>query len=265
METTINNQEYQHYRNFWQNNLQKIEEISDLIERSLFRLEKKYADFQPLYDAITDRIDLLTTIYSHYNSLLGLEYLLKLKAIMNDYRKRYTHEGINFNLIYYIHAKIIELRKRSFEEFPKLKHRKEIPALKRSKRVSAESYPYKWITFERNNVYLVTPFDEIEILDLEEVDEIYTDERKQLRINVNGVISDVTDPLSTSFRDKERPNHFLFIQWHNRRKCFAASIIGKRILAKMDSLSAGIKPLQMSAGFKGTLRLFGINHIYIEI
>jgi hypothetical protein len=95
MKKNINNQEYQHYRNFWQSNLQKIEEISDLIERSLFRLEKKYADFQSLYDAITDRIDLLTSIYSHYNSLLGLEYLLKLKAIMSDYRKRYTHEGIN--------------------------------------------------------------------------------------------------------------------------------------------------------------------------
>lgn len=265
MDKIINYQEYQHYRNFWQNNLQKIEEITQLIEKSLSKLEKKYADFQSIYDEISNRIDMLSSIYSHYNSLLGLEYLLKLKAVMRDYRKRYTHEGINFNLIYYIHTKIIELRNKSFEEFPKLKHKQGHSSPKHRARDIAEALPYKWITFQRNGSHFITPFDEVTIIDFKEVHEIYTDECYQMHIKVDTVESDVTDLLAISLKEKEKPNHFIFVQRNNRVTCFAAWKTEKRILAKVDLLSPRIKPLEKNTGFRGSLRLFGVNHLYISI
>lgn len=265
MDKTINLQEYQHYRNFWQNNLQKIEEITELIEKSLSKLEKKYADFESIYDEISDRIDILSSIYSHYNSLLGREYLLKLRAVMRDYRKRYTHEGINFNLIYYIYTKIIELRNKSFKEFPKLKHQQSHSSPRHRSMDTAEVFPYKWITFQKNGTYFITPFDEVTTIDIDQVQEIYTDEGGRMHIKVDAVESAVIDPLSMSFKGKEKPNHFLIVQRNNRVNCFAAWRIGKRILARVDLLSPRLKSIEKNTGFRGSLRLFGENHLYIAI
>ena len=264
MDKAINLQEYQHYRNFWQNNLQKIEEITELIEKSLSKLEEKYADFESIYDEVSDRIDILSSIYSHYDSLLGREYLLKLRAVMRDYRKRYTHEGINFNLIYYIYTKIIELRNKSFEEFPKLKHQQRHP-FQGQRSIDTEAMPYRWITFQRNGTHFIAPFDEVTTIDIDQVQDIYTDEGGGMHIKVDGVESAVIDPLAISFKRKEKPNHFLIVQRNNRIYCFAAWKIEKRIFARVDLLSPRLKSIEKNTGFRGSLRLFGENHLYVAI
>ncbi len=98
--------EYEKHREFWQNGLQLIEEVSASLESSLALLEKKYADFDSIYEEAMDRIDELAAIYSGINTIQGREYVLRLKALMREYRNRYSIEGINFNALYYLQARI---------------------------------------------------------------------------------------------------------------------------------------------------------------
>jgi len=256
-----NYREYQFYRTFWQNNLQKIEEISELIEQSLLTLEKKYADFQSVYDELISRIDLLSSIYSNFNTIYGLEYLLKLKALLKEYATRYTNEGINFNLVYYLHSKVIELRNSSFDEFPRLYHEQ-----KESREYTAEedveSAQFRWITFQRNGSRFITPYDTFSVIEFENIRTLYADDRR-MSIKIDDRIIPVIDPLATSSTENERPNHFLIVQTESGDRCFAARIIGKRILARRDILSSLVKPFTESRAFKGHLRLFGVNHIYL--
>ena len=256
-----NYREYQFYRTFWQNNLEKIEEISELVEKSLLKLEKQYAEFQPAYDELISRIDLLSSIYSNFNTIYGLEYLLKLKALLKEYERRYTHEGINFNLIYYLHSKIIELRNNSFDEFPRLYHDQKESRVNHSEG-DAESAPFRWITFQRNGSHFITPYDTFSVIDFENVRTVYANERK-MSIKIDDRMIPVTDPLAASSPENERPHHFLIIQTESGDRCFAVRSIGKRILARRDILSSKVRPLTERSAFKGHIRLFGINHIYI--
>ena len=78
---------YQRYREFWQNNIQGIEDIIGIIEKQLFQLERQYSDFDSAYDEIVSQIDILSSIHSCFNTMSGKEYILKLKSLLKEYKK----------------------------------------------------------------------------------------------------------------------------------------------------------------------------------
>ncbi len=256
--------EYEKHLEFWQNGLQVIEEISSSLETSLGMLEKKYSDFETLYDQAMDRIDALAGIYAGVNTIQGREYVLRLKALMRDYRRRYTLEGINFNAIHFLHSRIRELRDRSFSDFPNLTH---TPA------VAVESVPperpsivvrFKWVTFERNGSWFILPYDTLNILEFRKANLVPGGRQNRFLLRLEGVDLEVLDLLSSSMVEKTRPPHIVVVGLGDEKYCYAASVPGKRILSRRDCIIDGLKNVRNNGYFRGHIRLFGQKHLYID-
>jgi hypothetical protein len=259
---------YQKYRDFWQNNLQIIEEISSSLENSLSSLEKKYSDLDYVYNDLIEKINVLSSIYSNYNNLPGLDYLLKLKSMLKEYKKRYSHDGVNFNVLYFLKSRIIELREKSFEEYPKLSHKKSplpVKVLSAPDSSMPRDARFKWITFERNNSCFVVPYDEQSVLQYCEVEIVMEKKSSYLKIKINDTLIPVNDLFSSTMEEpNQKPVHFIVIRHKNGVHCFAADKVGKKIMCGKDIISHGLKPSHKSSFACGHIRLFGNRHLYIN-
>ncbi len=245
------------YREFWEGNLQKMEEISTRIEKTLLRLEKKYVDFEESYDELTGTIDLLLSIYGSYNNLQGAEYLLKLKACLVEYRRRHTHEGIRFNVLYYLHAKVKELRGGSLDGFPRLKH--SLPEKTKPPVEPGGFVPtHRWITFARHGAWFILPYNGVELVTREQamlVDEVPGGRQYLARGDVTYPVIDSILPRES---DRGEPPACYIITGGS---CYAASSPGRRILARRDVIRGRLRGYAMSGG--KYIRLFGKNHVWL--
>ena len=251
------------YAEFWHHNIDKIDEINQFIEKGLARLERQYADFQEVYDEIIARIDTLAAIYSNYNSLPGREYLLRLKALMRDYEKRYALEGVDFNAIHFLHARIIELKNRQFESFPAIAHEPEAaipPPAPSAPARDIATYPYRWITFEHGLTWYIARFDEVRVLAARKLAGV---ERAGSRYRAilgtdTSLITDNAAPAPPL--DETIPRFFLVISHNGSERCLAADAAGKRILARRDIISPRLTPLTDAPRSPRYVRIFGRKH-----
>lgn len=261
--------EHPEYNEFWQNNLQGIDDLSRNLEKYFLSLEKKYTDFDSIYSEITNRVDLLSSIYSSYNNLKGRDYLLKLKALLNDYKKRYTVDGIDFNTIHYLYNKINALRQESFENFPaflhdysygtEIKKNTDKYADFLSKEIKAR---YKWITFKRNGSWFITRYDMIDLVRSGEAELMHSDSDIIIRYNKEMIkIIDVFSRFSAG--DREKINYYNIVHFRNEVKAFAAAELGKKILSGTDFISPQLIPFQKTRISPGKIRIFGKNHIFL--
>ena len=256
---------YHKYREFWQNNIQTIEDITKNIQNQLLHLEKKYSGFESVYDEILTQINILTAIYSSFNTLVGKEYILRLKSLLSEYKKKYSHEGINFNTIYYLHSKIAELTSKSIEEFPKLNHSKNIYIEKgKTRRPPKKIRPFKWITFYRNGSWFIIPFNGIQIIEYKNAETFSSYDTNNIFLKIDGKLIEVIDLFSKSPEWREKSINYLIIVHDIGEKCFAANRIGKKIYAKKDFVKAALQPYEKKNRISsGRIRIFGKNHIYI--
>jgi len=257
---------YQKYREFWQNSLQGIDDITISLEKTLLFLETKYHDFDLIYSEILCQIDILSSIYSSNNNLLGKDYLLKLRSMLKNYKKRYTQDGINFNAIHYIHSRIVELRKKSFEQFPRFNHSISLGFPTNEREIPFTNYnqPFKWITFFRNGSWFITNYNEVKIIEFESIKTILRDEHNKLYIKIDDKIHHIKDMFfSSSGDEKKKLNFLIIIKQDNRIECYAATQIGKRILANNEFIAHLLKPYKTISISPGKIRIFGKNHIYL--
>ncbi len=252
---------------FWQNSFHSIEELTHTIEQFLFKLENEYRDFQGLYDALLDHIDVLISLYSSFNNLNGIEYLYKLRATLKEYYKRYTHEGINFNVIYYLHQKVTELREEGFRQNQEKKqclHKN--PSRSRNNLKDAETIlPFKWITFQRKNSWFITPFAEIEIIEARSAKTQYHERDQIVSVEHGGIFYSVIDFFPSSGSLHQKNNYFLLVTTDNGAYCYAADKMGKKIMARRDWVSMKISPFHLNISAKGYVKLFGIKHIFFTM
>jgi hypothetical protein len=256
--------EYEKHLEFWQNGLQAIEEISSSLETSLARLEKKYSDFETLYDQAMDGIDALAGIYAGVNTIQGREYVLRLKALMRDYRRRYTLEGINFNAIHFLHSRIRELRDQSFNDFPNLTHTpaETVESVRPERRSIVVRY--RWVTFERNGSWFILPYDTLNILELRKANLVGGGRKNRFSLRLDGVVLEVLDLLSSSMAEKTRPSHIMVVGLGGEKFCYAATVPGKRILSRSDFIIEGLRGVRDTGLSRGHIRLFGRKHLYID-
>lgn len=255
----IGTRECADYKEFWQTNLHNIENISKNIEKQIFNLEKKYSDFDSVYLEITNQLDVLSSIYAGYNYLNGTDYILKLKALLNNYRKRYTQEGISFHTIQFLYSKINALRDLSFSEFPALDHTQNIDDTdKKQKR----DMPFKWVSFYRNGSWFISDY---KTLDIQKYYHTVAIKDHNLSIKFNNSDIAVIDIFSkTGTAHKENINYILIIAKEgNSVKCYAATRIGRQIYAANNILSSQIRPISNVTRYAGKVRIFGKTHVYL--
>ncbi len=269
-----NNYKYIKYNDYWQNSLQRLEGITKNLEQNFYKLEKQYYNFNKFYSEIITEIDILAAIYSGHNNLKGKEYILKLKALLAHYKKRYTHEGIDFKIIHFLNTRINKLREISVEQFPRMEHiysvREDIPD--ENDRIDPDiqkynelknSAKYKWITFRRNGSWFIARYNKFQIIREEESQP--TDNKEPgIKIKYKDTMLPVLDIFS-GFRDnrKEHIKLFLIIKFNNKLKCYAVNKLGKAIMADTDFITPRLNAFEKSSISSGRLRIFGRNHILL--
>jgi hypothetical protein len=256
---------YEKYREFWQGNLQVLNDLSASLEKTIVELEAKYFDFDIIYDKLVQQLDILSSLYSSYNSLSGHDYILKLKALIADYKKRYTHEGIDFNLLHFLHAKAIELREQQFNEFPRLEHAgRVLDAHVPAPATDPGDLPFKWICFERNDSWFIVPYVHLDRIEYRAAEIIPGGPGAPFRVRVHGNELPVIDLFATVSASVHTPGSFIILDDARRRLAFAATKIGRRIGARRDFLKDLIKARRGSGPVTGSVRIFGVSHLHID-
>lgn len=263
----IDDPSFQDYRELWNFNLQKMERVQGAVEKSLAALEKKYAEFEPLYDEIIGQLDILCSIYSGFNTVDGGEDLLRLRSLLESYRKQYTREGLDFNLVQRLLGKISDSRNASFEDFPALAH-KDAPTVVEGIEDHTEELAlrkHRWITFERNRSWFIAPFRSIEIIPHPPFTILGVEGPDILRVRIGSEVVGIRDLLARSLDEPVPPRFLLLLD--NGEQNYAANRIGKRIFADHDFISPLVRPFKNAPPnplSPGRVRLFGKNHILIR-
>ncbi|HOT44450.1 MAG TPA: hypothetical protein PLC28_06150 [Spirochaetota bacterium] len=259
--------EYRDYGELWNFNLQKIETIQNEIEKSIHDLENKYVDFETAYAGITRQLDVLSSIYSGYNTVKGAEPVMRLKAVLETYRKRYTRESLDFNLVYGLLIKIADMRSASFEDFPRLVH-DESPVAVTGGEITGRDYsrmPHKWITFERNRSWFIAPFSSVTIVKSSNFSIEAVEKPDFLAIDIGRKTVKVKDIFVKSLDHAGSPRCVIMLDGAARN--YAADRIGRRIFAARDIIRPMVKPFRTVRSHPlspGRLRLFGQNHLFLN-
>ncbi len=262
--------DYLRYGDLWTFNLQTIEDIQSDIEKSFIELEREYNKFEPIYYRAERLVKILTSIYSSYNAIDGRDYLLKLSAVIQEYRERYTRKGIDLELLNFLNGKVTELRDKCFQEFPALSHEYVYPGQEREEcpdtstvLYHAEKRPYKWVTFMRNRSWFIIRFSDLEIIYPESCDSM-SRRGDMVRIVFKGRSLTFKDIFSKFESEKEPPGYFIALD--GGAKNYVATRVGKRVLSHSDIITPRIKPFpeKEHPWSPGHARIFGRNHIVIR-
>jgi hypothetical protein len=257
---------YRKYSEFWQNNLQSIEEIASSLQSSISRLEKKYADFDEQYEEIQKQIDVLSSMYAGYNVMLGRDYLLKLRALMKEYRIRYSHEGINFNAIHFLQQKIVELREKSFSGYPALTHEEtlaEWTPVPVPIRLDPEQARFRWITFERSGFRFITAHNGCRVYGAGELPGGISSATGRPFVTHGTADIEITDLLPPLDRPPLPARRHVVVTRGDSDVCYAADRVFRTILAGSDVIIHGVRPVRAGRLRLGSVRLFGHRHFYI--
>jgi hypothetical protein len=243
------------YKAFWQENVEKVEEINHRLENALYSLEKKYLDFEGSYRELTDLINLLVSLYSSFNNIPGVDYLLKLRALIQDYKTRYTHAGIEFNVVYYLHSKLKELIASGMDDFPAMSHHQQE---QKAPDPDPGSFRYKWLCLKRNRTWFLLQYDEIGIVEGGDAvfESMPNDHSPHIRHR--SAVLPVIDYALTS-GEVGKANFYVIATLHGTVRCFACSRLGKKIYAGRDIFKESVKE---TGGWRH-IRLFGERHLII--
>jgi hypothetical protein len=257
---------FRDYGDLWNYNLQKIEQIHQRIEESIRGLETGYAVFEARYADLDHQLDLLSSIYAAYNTISGLEDIMKLKAVLRTYRERYTREGMDFDLVHSLMARISDARGESFESFPALSHDSTggTAGLSAEVRRDYSGKKYKWITFERNRSWFIVPYRSIEIKKSSGFPVVSVEDPCFINVNVEGRIVRSRDIFVRTLDGPEKPRYILMIDGEHNN--LAAGSLGREIYSDHDFITPMIRPFKKASSnalSPGRIRLFGRNHILL--
>jgi hypothetical protein len=260
---------YNEYTNFWNNNIQSIESIKSKLFNLLNDLENDNKNISGKLDNIYTQINSLSSIYSNYNSIPGIDYILKLKSIINNYRDNSL--AFNFNDIDFLIRKISLHTDKSLENFPQLEHSEKYldhniiknkisPVRKNIKNMS-----FRWVSFTRNNSSFIVKFKNLDIITNSSVKIISAPETNQIEIKLNGKKYIANDIFGSYYQHDNTPNFYINI--NNGEKLYAADKILKKIFAKKDFISPKVerfKDIEKSSFAHGRLKLYGVSHIVLK-
>jgi hypothetical protein len=257
---------YRDYGDLWNYNLQKIEQIHQRIGESIRWLENDYTLFESRYDDLDRQLDILSSIYAGYNTITGLEDIMKLKAVLRDYRKRYTREGMDFDLVHSLMARIADARSESFESFPALSHDNPATAPEQRPEPTRRDYSgkkFKWVTFERNRSWFIVPYRDLIIRKNTGFPIVAVEEPDILHVEMDSRVIRARDIFIRSLDEPDAPDYFVQL---NGDLTLAAGRPGREIFSDHDFISSMIKPYRKASAntlSPGRVRLFGRNHIFL--
>ncbi len=265
MDTKLTHSEQLTYRAYLENNIQYITEIHKKIEKLILQLEKEHLSVKECFARLENEINLLLKVYSHFTSLGGYSYCLKLKALIDTYQK-VTNTEIQLSALYYIHSKILELQEEQLKYFPDLTQKKalydELTPAKKFVEDDILNFTYKWITFKRNAMWFVVLFDSYQLLNTSDISDLKPLSQNYYQATFNNTTITIRDPLRL---DEQPSTTVLLINYHNTTYGYFYDTIGRKLGARNNILQRMAKaPDGYSLPLYGRVRLFGDTHIYLK-
>ena len=265
MDTKSTHSELLAYRAYVENNIQYISEIHKKIEKLILKLEKEHISIKECFSQLENEINLLLKVYSHFTSLGGYNYCLKLKALIDSYQK-VTNTEIQLSALYYIHSKILELQEEQLKRFPELTQKKalydELTSTNKFVEDDVHNCTYKWITFKRNGMWFVVLFDSYLLLNTSDVSGLKPLSQNYYQATFNNTTITIRDPLRL---DEQPSTTIVLVNYHNNMYGYFYDSIGKKLGARSNILKQMAKaPEGYSLPLYGRIRLFGDSYIYLK-
>lgn len=264
MKKDILEKDISYYTNYWQKNVESIEEVSIELKKLLSELDKKHMLEDELENNVKSKINLLLSMYSSYNSIKGHEYLQKIRSVFSKYLELDKKQKTHLNTIDFLMNKVSELKDLSFSEFPELEHSEKPVELHCPKKLDVsneDQYACKWICFSRNGSNFILKYDTI-----------LAATSKEIKISGGGTVKKVfhnnisfylVDLFNDSlFNENDKPPLLLFV---NESKFYAADSIEKKFLSNKDHLSRKIISYEFNNSIaEGYMKLGGKRYIVLK-
>lgn len=251
------------YGALWSQTLQTIQELQGELQRQVNDLEGHYATFESRYEELTHIIETMGSLYAGCTALEGREELLKLAAVLQNYRRRYTRSTFDFNLVNRLLNAISDLRDRSVADFPVRDHYvlyRESHPPQPDPLTAAAKLPWRWCTFTRGGSWFIIPFDTVEIVDM--AGSVVTGRtRGTVTVEADGAVIRLIEPVPAR---TDAPTVPLCVTINNHL-LYAADAVGRRVYARTDIVTRAIRPFRHARvpGMPGRVRLFGRNYLAI--
>ncbi len=253
------------YRAYLENNIQYINEINKKIETLILRLEKEHISVNECFAQLENQINLLIKIYSHFTSLGGYNYCLKLKSLIDKYQ-HVANTEIQLSALYYIHSKILELQEEELKHFPYMTQKKalyhELSHTKKIVEDDIHNCTYKWITFKRNTMWFVVLFDSYQLLHINDFNDVKPLSHNYYQAIFNNTPILLRDPLRL---DEQPSSTILYVHYNKGTYGYFYDTIGRKLGAKKNILLSMVKSLDdEKLPVYGRIRLFGDSYLYLK-
>lgn len=253
------------YRSYLENNIQYINEIHNKIERLIIKLEKQHISVKECFAQLENEINLLLKVYSHFTSLGGYNYCLKLKALIDTYQQ-VTNTEIQLSALYYIHSKILSLQEEQLKYFPDMTQKQALyDELSHTKKITEDDIhncSYTWITFKRNAMWFVVLFDSYQLVNTNDLSDIKALSQNYYQATFNNTTITIRDPLRL---DEQPSATVLLVNYHNGIYGYFYDTIGKKLGAHTNILKRMAQlPKGYSLPLYGRVRLFGDSYMYLK-
>ena len=251
------------YRDHWQQVIDRLQDMNHVINSNIRDMEQQYLVFDKLYKAVIQDIDILSSLYSSYNSIEGREYILRLRALLQSYRERYTTEGIDFTLIDRLIGKISALRDKSISNFPALHHEEPAGIEKEGILPEYREHPFRWLTFSRNRSWFITPYRVLDHVNIDafKIEDISRDH--VIEVSIEERRFEAEDLLPKPSGKIIAPKIIIIID--EGRRCYAADSVGQKVYATEDIIMPLVKGFHVKHELSpGRVRFMGRNHIFIK-
>lgn len=262
---TILSKDYDLYREFWQNDLQIVDQLSHSLEKRLFDLEKQSIGIKSLHDEVDSALNTLSAIHIKSNNPAARDYILKMKAHIREHKENIHKQHTVFNIINFLISKSRDYQNISAKRFPSILNDDPTPGFTQITipKKYHSTLPYQWISFERNGSFFIVQYKKATAIPARCAHYVLdpsSHEQKILFDDHSIIVEDPIPPLSPP----GEPLLYLITSIDSTR-CFAADRIGKRYGSSTDILSKRIIPFRVSckSAFGGVL-LGGSRHIYLR-
>lgn len=260
------------YSKFLTGNREILHDLNSQLKGITTRITTQHERMLEEIEELFYKINVSTAINQSYSDIRLSESIIKLKAILNDFKSKMDSNTSNLKVIRHILNKIDKLNEKIFTESDTLKDTDETEYVKAEivngnepeKIVEKQEFTYKWITFRRNNSWFIVPFNEFEKIDTRERIKFINPENGFSEAILDSRRIFIMDFMKNLNNEDIYPKYILIL--NSGTSYYAADIIGKQIHSNRDIIHPLINEIsgKNKRFYIGRVKIMGKNHFYIN-
>jgi len=246
------------YSEFTENNEKILSDLTATLREVITALSSNNSITDEIFNKLSDSIEVSNAVFRSFSSHDGLELVLRLKSVLDIYRKNINENSNLIKIAEHIIKKLNRFNSTFFHEatsdeivYPELIEENQYTESRQIKDLK-----YKWTTFERNGSLFIVQYSGLDIID-------YKSPESGRDFEYNGKSTPFIELMKTPDDEYSPPKKILIID--GGRACFPADRTGRQIHGSYDLISPIIEPMEITGNFiSGRVRIFGRKHLVIR-